>query len=111
MELLRHGRVRRASLGIGAQTVPVPQRLRRHFELSQRHATRVLQILSDSPCARAGVESGDLLVGFDGQALEGVDDLHRALIGSHIGRAVTLDLIRRGRRMQLEVTPVEARSE
>jgi S1-C subfamily serine protease len=109
MELLRHGRVRRASLGIGAQTVPVPQRLRRHFELSQRHATRVLQVLADSPCGRAGVESGDLLVGFEGQPLEGVDDLHRALIGSRIGRPVTLDLIRRGRRVQLEVTPVEAR--
>ena len=111
MELLRHGRVRRASLGIGAQTVPVPQRLRRHFELSQRHATRVLQVLTGGPCARAGVESGDLLVGFEGQPLEGVDDLHRTLIGSRIGLPITLDLIRRGRRLQLEVVPAEAKSD
>jgi S1-C subfamily serine protease len=111
IELLRHGRVRRASLGIGAQTVPIPQRLRRHFELSQCHATRVLQVLTDGPCARAGVESGDLLVGFEGQPLEGVDDLHRTLIGSRIGRPITLDVIRRGRRLQLEVVPVEARAD
>ncbi|HTX24850.1 MAG TPA: trypsin-like peptidase domain-containing protein [Steroidobacteraceae bacterium] len=108
VELLRHGRVRRASLGIGGQTVPIPQRLRRHFDLAQRQATRVLQVLSDGPSARAGVESGDLLVGFEGQAVEGVDDLHRALIGSRIGLPVTLDLLRRGRRLRLEVTPVEA---
>jgi S1-C subfamily serine protease len=108
VELLHHGRVRRASLGIGAQTVPVPQRLRRHFELTQQHATRVLQVLSDGPSERAGIEAGDLLVGFGGQQVSGVDDLHRALIGSRIGLPVTLDLIRRGRRLQLEVIPVEA---
>jgi len=108
VELLHHGRVRRASLGIGAQTVPIPQRLRRHFELAQRHATRVLQVLADSPSARAGVEAGDLLVGFGDQPIAGVDDLHRALIGSRIGLPVTLDLVRRGRRLKLEVIPVEA---
>jgi S1-C subfamily serine protease len=108
VELLHHGRVRRASLGIGAQTVPIAQRLRRHFELDQRHAARVLQVLSDGPSARAGVEAGDLLTGFGGQAIAGVDDLHRSLIGSRIGLPVTLDLIRRGRRLQLDVIPVEA---
>jgi S1-C subfamily serine protease len=111
VELLRHGRVRRASLGIGGQTVPIPQRLRRHFELAQRQATRVLQVLTDGPSAQAGVESGDLLVGLDGKAVAGVDDLHRALIGSRIGLPVTLDVIRRGRRLQLEVTPVEAQGD
>jgi S1-C subfamily serine protease len=111
VELLRHGRVRRASLGIGAQTVPIPQRLRRHFELPQRHAARVLQVLSDGPSARAGVEPGDLLVGFEGEPLEGVDDLHRSLIGSRIGLPITLDLIRRGRRLQLDVTPSEAKTD
>jgi len=108
VELLRHGRVRRASLGIGAQTVPVPQRLRRHFELSQHHATRVLQVLPEGPGARGGMQPGDLLVGLEGQPLEGVDDLHRTLIGARIGQPVTLDVIRRGRRVQLEVTPAEA---
>ncbi len=111
VELLRHGRVRRASLGIGAQTVPIPQRLRRHFELTQRHAARVLQVMTDGPSARAGVETGDLLVGFEGEPLEGVDDLHRSLIGSRIGLPITLDLIRRGRRLQIEVTPIEAKAD
>ncbi len=109
VELLHHGRVRRASLGIGAQSVPIPQRLRRHFELEQRLGARVLQVLPDGPSARAGIEAGDLLTGFGGQPVAGVDGLHRALIGSRIGLPVLLDLIRRGRRLQLEVVPEEAR--
>ncbi|HUN25671.1 MAG TPA: trypsin-like peptidase domain-containing protein [Steroidobacteraceae bacterium] len=108
LELLKHGRVRRASLGLGAQTVPIPQRLRRHFELTQRRAARVLQVLSGGPGERAGLEGGDLLIGIEGAPLEGVDDLHRALIGARIGVPATLDVIRRGRRLELEVTPGDA---
>ena len=107
LELLRHGRVRRASLGIGGQTTGIPQRLRRHFELPQSSAVRVLNVLEGSAAAAADIESGDLLVRFDGQWIGGVDDLHRLLIDSRIGASSTLDLIRRGRRLSVEVTPRE----
>lgn len=108
LELLRHGRVRRASLGIGAQTVAIPQRVRRHFALDQSAAARVMQAIADKPAVRAGIETGDLIIGFDGQRVSGVDDLHRLLIGSRIGSSVPLELIRRERRLEIGITPVEA---
>jgi S1-C subfamily serine protease len=107
LELLRHGRVRRASIGIGGQTVAIPQRLRRHFELPQRSAVRVLGVLEGGAAARAGVEAGDLIVRFDGQWIGGVDDLHRLLIDSRIGAAAALELVRRGRRLTLDVVAGE----
>jgi S1-C subfamily serine protease len=107
LELLRHGRVRRASIGIGGQTTLIPQRLRRHFELPKSSGVRVLTVLENSAAASADIESGDLLVSFDGHWIEGVDDLHRLLIDSRIGTAVSLELVRRGRRLKLEVTPRE----
>jgi S1-C subfamily serine protease len=103
IELLRHGRVRRASIGIAGQTVAVPQRLRRHFELPQLSAVRVIHVLDGAAAAQAGVEPGDLLVRFDGQWIGGVDDLHRLLIDSRIGASVPLELVRRGRRVTVEV--------
>jgi S1-C subfamily serine protease len=108
MELLRHGRVRRAGLGIGAQTVVIPQRLRRHFDLEQSSAARVLNILPGGPAAAADIESGDLIIAFDVHRVGGVDDLHRLLIGSRIGSPMPLELIRRGRRLEVEITPSEA---
>jgi len=108
MELLRHGRVRRAGLGIGAQTVVIPQRLRRHFDLEQSSAARVLNVLTDGPAAAADIESGDLIIAFDAHRVGGVDDLHRLLIGSRIGSPIPLELIRRGRRIETEITPSEA---
>jgi S1-C subfamily serine protease len=107
LELLRHGRVRRASIGIGGQTTMIPQRLRRHFELPKSSGVRVLNVLENSAAAAADIESGDLLVRFDGQWIEGVDDLHRLLIDSRIGSTMTLELVRRGRLLRVAVTPLE----
>jgi len=107
LELLRHGRVRRASIGIGGQTTPIPQRLRRHFELPQSSGVRVLNVLDGSAAATAQIECGDLLVRFDGYWIAGVDDLHRLLIDSRIGAPATLELVRRGRRLSIEVIPGE----
>jgi S1-C subfamily serine protease len=108
LELLRHGRVRRASIGIGGQTTAIPQRLRRHFELPQHSAVRVLNILTGGPAASAGIESGDLMLRFDDHWVRGVDDLHRLLIDSRIGQSVPIELLRRGQRLRIQVTPGES---
>jgi S1-C subfamily serine protease len=108
LELLRHGRVRRASIGIGGQSVAVPQRLRRHFELPQLTAVRVISVLEGGAAAEADIESGDLIVRFDGQWIGGVDDLHRLLIDSRIGAPAALELVRRGRRLTVNVVARES---
>ena len=108
LELLRHGRVRRASIGIGGQSVAIPQRLRRHFDLPQVAAVRVISVLDGGAAAQAGIESGDLIVRFDGQWIGGVDDLHRLLIDSRIGATAPLELVRRGRRLTFDVVARES---
>jgi|GEM_PF-5674860 len=83
----------------------------REVGLEQRTAARVIQVLPGGAAARAGIESGDLLVGFDAHRVGGVDDLHRLLIGSRIGSSVPLDLIRRGRPLAISITPAEAEAD
>jgi S1-C subfamily serine protease len=107
LELLRHGRVRRASIGIGGQTTSIPQRLRRHFDLPLASAVRVLSVIDGSAASGADIESGDLLVRFDGHWIGGVDDLHRLLIDSRIGTPAALEVLRRGRRLRVELVPRE----
>ena len=45
----------------------------------------------DSPAARAGIKTGDILLGLDGTTIAGADDLVRALTGDTIDRKVSLD--------------------
>jgi S1-C subfamily serine protease len=108
-ELVRHGRVRRAFIGIAAQQTAIPPRRRRAFDLSQEGAVMVGTVESDSAAARAGLKSGDIIVALDGETIAGADDLVRALTGDKIGRDVALDVLRRTERLTLSVVPQERR--
>jgi S1-C subfamily serine protease len=107
MELLQHGRVRRGQLGIVAHTVAVPQRLRRHGELEQTTAVRIVRTETNGPAERAGLESGDLILRFAGEPVAGLDDLHRHLGANRVGRQVSIEVWRLGRSITLSVLPTE----
>jgi S1-C subfamily serine protease len=106
-ELLQHGRVRRAWLGIGAARRPLDRRLAYHHGLGAA-AVEVQSVEPSSPAARTGLVDGDLLVRFADKAIESIDDLHKALRGNTGGSAVRLGIIRRGTRIELEITPTLA---
>ena len=106
-ELVRHGRVRRAFIGIAAQQTALPQRRRRAAGLSQDGAVMVGTVEPDSAARRAGLRPGDIIVGIDGDIIAGADDLVRALTGDKIGRAVALDVLRGVDRLTVSVVPQE----
>jgi S1-C subfamily serine protease len=107
VQLLRDGRVRRGYLGIAGATVALPRRIARHFELANARAVRVESLEPGAPGARAGLEPGDLVVAFDGAAVEGIDALHRLLTVERIGKPVTITVLRGTRKLDLRIVPSE----
>ena len=105
-EVLRHGRVRRAWLGIAAETVALPRRVVVQHGLAQASAVAVSEVLKDGPAERAGVHRGDHIVRVDDDAAADVDTLHRLLGGERVGRAVRLELLRGPRKLALPLWPV-----
>jgi len=108
-EFLAHGRVRRAHLGIVAETVPLPRRLALAHGTGAR-AVRVGAVEPDGPAGAAGLREGDLLVALDGTAIAGADDLIRLLGADRIGRSCELRVLRNGRGLPVAVTPRERRA-
>jgi S1-C subfamily serine protease len=108
MQLLKDGRVRRGYLGIAGANVPLARRIARHFELANTHAVRVESIERDGPAARAGLRPGDRIVAFAGHAVNGIDDLHRALTAERIGKASRMRAVRGAELVDLELTLAEA---
>jgi len=106
--LIREGRVRRAYLGISAQDLPLPRRVVRHFGLPVESGARVESVTRDSPAARSGMRTGDVIVGLGDTAIAGVDDLQRVLTGGRIGEPIEAVVLRRDRRLSLSVTPSES---
>jgi S1-C subfamily serine protease len=106
-ELVRHGRVRRASIGVAGQTAPLPRRVAHAAGLASRSAVIVVSVEANSPAARAGIASGDAILALDEDPVAGVDDLVRLLNGNRIGQAALLTLLHRGEMRRVTVTPVE----
>ena len=107
-ELIQHGRVRRAYLGIGGAPTPIGQGLARALGLAATSGVRVVEVAPRSPAAKSGVRVGDILVALDGATLATLTDLQRALAAERIGRSALLALVRRGERVTLGITPAEA---
>jgi S1-C subfamily serine protease len=106
-ELVRHGRVRRAFIGVSAQQTAVPPRLRRIAGLAQQSAVMVSTVEPASAADRAGLKAGDILLGLDGVTITGADDLIRALTGEKIGNDVALDVLRGTERLRISLVPQE----
>ena len=106
-QLMRTGRVRRSALGVGGQDVELPRRFVRFYRLAAETGVLVLSVEAGGAAARAGVAEGDVIVEFAGEAVAGVDDLHRLLTVERVGVKSPLAFIRRGERREVDVVPVE----
>jgi S1-C subfamily serine protease len=106
--LIRDGRIRRAHLGIGGQTVPLPRRLVRFHALPAERGVLVGWVEPGAPAERAGVREGDVILSFDGHPTAGVDDLQRLLTEVRCGRSLTVQVLRDLERVDLAVIPVES---
>ncbi len=106
-ELIQHGRVRRGYIGVQGQTAQVPRRHARAAGIENSSGAMVTGLEPRGPAAFAGLMSLDTIVRADGQAVTGVDDLIRLLNGERIGRAIAIDVLRRGQLRTFEVTPLE----
>jgi len=106
-EIVRHGRVRRAFIGVAGQTVPLPRRLALALGLAQARGVAIASLEPDSPAAKAGLQPGNIVLALDGEPVTGADDLVRLLGGARIGVATSLSVIAGSELRQIVVLPAE----
>jgi len=106
-ELIQHGRVRRAFIGVSAQTTAVPRRHARAAGIESSSGAMISMVEAGGPAASAGLMSLDTIVRADGELVTGVDDLIRLLNGERIGKSVTIEALRRGQLRVFDVKPLE----
>jgi S1-C subfamily serine protease len=108
--LIRDGRIRRSSIGFAGQNVMLHPRLARFHSLPVKSGVRVTEISPRSPASIAGLKEGDIIVGFKGQPIATIDDLHKRLAASEIGVASPVMIIRGKEKLFLIVTPQELKT-
>lgn len=107
-QLIKDGRVRRAYLGVGGQTVDIPRVMMRARQLENATGVLVISVENDSPAAKADLRDGDVIVALDGGAIRSVDDLHRSLTDARIGASCELTVLRRSQKLNIKVVAQEA---
>jgi len=106
-EIIRHGYVRRAYIGVSGQAAPVPRRHAVIAGVQNKMGALLMQIEPDGPAAQAGLLPGDVAIRLDGTDINGVDDLIRVLDRDRIGKTLAMDVLRLGRLRAIEIHPVE----
>ena len=103
--LIRDGRVRRAVLGLSAQTTAIPRRLVHDHGLPYGDGVLISEVQPGSAADTAGLQPGDILIDFGGTPIHSIDALHRELTGDRIGQAVPVRVLRKATPRRLVVTP------
>jgi S1-C subfamily serine protease len=106
--LIRDGRIRRSFIGVAGQHAPIPRAVARLHQMTTSSGVLVASVEPGSPAATAGLEPSDLIVGFAGDPVAGMDALHRRLTADRIGLPAPIVVLRNGQRKTLTIVPRES---
>src|SRR5207249_5966534 len=101
-ELIEHGRVQRAYLGISGYDVT--RRLAQYYGLpSSARGVFVTAVTAGSPAEAGGMRVGDVITAIGGKPIIGLGDVVEALGGEKVGATVAVELERAGKRTTVKV--------
>jgi Do/DeqQ family serine protease len=105
-QLMERGRVRRGWIGVALE--PLTPELAEAAGLPSPRGAIVARVYPGSPAAAAELRPRDVIVRFDGQAVEDAHHLQRLAAEAEVGRTVTVEVVRDRQRRTLEVRIAEA---
>lgn len=108
-QLEKKGQVTRGWLGVRMQKV-TPE-LASSFGRQNAHGALVTDVVPQSPAARAGIKSGDIIVNFAGRNIQEISDLSRLVAEAPIDKDVVIKLFREGKEISLSVRMEELTEE
>jgi serine protease Do len=101
-QLKQYGETRRGWLGVQVQNVT--EEIATGLGLQEPKGALVAKVSPDSPAAAAGLQPSDVILTFDGQPIENMRSLPRAVAATSIGKSVAVELLRKGQHLDLTVT-------
>jgi serine protease Do len=108
-QLQQTGKVTRGRLGVQIQAL-TPE-LAKSFKLENTAGVLVASVEPGGPAEKAGLQAGDVILGFDGKSVTSANELPRIVAATKPGTPVTLEIWRNGARRQLKATLAEFASE
>jgi S1-C subfamily serine protease len=105
--LIMNGKVKRAHLGLAAQSVKLSKRMIGANQLKTKTGIYVFDILADVNVLNNSLKVGDIIIEFEGKKVATIDNLHKYLNEGVIGKSATISILREGRKQKVTVIPGE----
>jgi serine protease Do len=106
---LKKGKVVRGWLGVLIQKI-TPE-LKDKLDLKDEKGALVADVVSGGPAEKAGIKRGDVIVSFDGKEIDEMSELPYVVASTPVGKAVTLEVIRKGQTKEIRVEVGELKEE
>ncbi len=94
-QLIDHGQVKRAFLGVGIQ--PISNELAKSFNIKVGQGSIITQVMDDSPAAAAGLKTGDIILKLAGKDVSGPRNLQGIVERLIVGKSYKMELLRDGK--------------
>ena len=105
-QLKSGGKISRGWLGVSIQEIT--KDLAESFGMKNTNGALVAGVEKNGPADKGGLDAGDVILKFDGKAINSSSDLPRAVGGVKPGKAVNVEVLRKGVSKTLSVTVGEA---
>ena len=100
-DLINYGKVVRSYIGVQIQ--PIDDTSAKALGLKSSMGALVANVISDGPADKAGIETGDVIVEFDGMSIKSVDHLRNNVSISKPDASYSLTVVRDGRKKSFKV--------
>ncbi|MCA9040755.1 MAG: PDZ domain-containing protein, partial [Planctomycetaceae bacterium] len=101
-QIVDHGSVKRAFLGVGIQ--PLDRQLRDALEVEATHGVAIINIQPESPAEKSGLKTGDLILEFNGQKVDSPRKLQGIVEVLQPEKAYPMTVLRSGKKETIDVT-------
>jgi len=101
-QLRDDGHVTRGWLGVTIQALDAE--LSQSFGLESTHGALISEVVKNSPADKAGMRRGDILLAYDGELIEELNDLPRLVAATPVDKIVTVKIFRDGKGREVKVT-------
>ena len=105
-QLMDRGKVTRGWIGIAME--PLTNELAQSLGLREARGAVVARVYSNGPAAAAGIEKNDVVVSFEGTAVEDYRQLQRLSADAEVGKTVKLEIVRNRERRTVQLRVAEA---
>lgn len=109
-QLKDKGKVLRGWIGVAIQNI-TPDLAKSFGAPVDAKGALVSGTVPDGPAARAGIQQGDIIVGFNGKEIKTMGDLSRAVAEAAVGSTVPVTVLRKGQKMTVTVGVTEFKEE